>query len=79
MSRQGWDTPAILHGIEPQGWDVTSSAQQGTVSGGDDSEEPREQGCDILILCSLQSSCASNVFSLLISVYALKIRASTSS
>lgn len=41
VSRQGWDTPAIQHGIEPQGWNVTSTAHQGMVLGGDGSEEPR--------------------------------------
>lgn len=39
----------------------------------------QEQGCDILILYSLKRSCASNVFSMLISVYALKIMAPASS
>lgn len=69
---QGWDTPAT------QGCNVTSlhtrewSQEVVTV-------RSQEQDCDILILYSLKSSCASNVFFSLIKVYALKIMPPTSS
>lgn len=42
VTELGCEQAGLGHSCHPQGWNVTSSAHQGTtVSGGDDSEEPR--------------------------------------